>query len=216
MSGPHRFRQIPYLVIIVTIFVTIFLTTIAISQQSRQTRSIWDLPAVVRSKPFQRWWWAYKQRVYPGDEIPQMARERAIKQIEEIRVSERTMARTSIVQGDSWISIGPAPILGGQIGNMGNTRAMSGRVADVAVDPGNQNHWLIGGAQGGIWETLDSGLTWRPKTDNQNSMAFGAIAFAPSDPMVIYAGMGEAIFGSDSYGGYGLLKSTNGGQKAGI
>ncbi|MBK8312982.1 MAG: SBBP repeat-containing protein [Acidobacteria bacterium] len=212
MSGPHRFRQIPYLVIIVTIFVTIFLTTIAISQQSRQTRSIWDLPAVVRSKPFQRWWWAYKQRVYPGDEIPQMARERAIKQIEEIRVSERTMARTSIVQGDSWISIGPAPILGGQIGDMGNTRAMSGRVADVAVDPGNQNHWLIGGAQGGIWETLDSGLTWRPKTDNQNSMAFGAIAFAPSDPMVIYAGMGEAIFGSDSYGGYGLLKSINGGE----
>jgi photosystem II stability/assembly factor-like uncharacterized protein len=39
----------------------------------------------------------------------------------------------------------------------------------------------------------------------------GAIAFAPSDPRIVYAGTGEAVFTSIAYGGEGILKSTDGG-----
>jgi len=84
-------------------------------------------------------------------------------------------------------------------------------VADIAVDPSNPNHWLIGAAQGGVWETRDTGATWTPLTDNQPSLAMGAVAFAPSNPNVIYAGTGETVFSADSYAGAGLLKSTDGG-----
>ena len=66
----------------------------------------------------------------------------------------------------------------------------------------------IGTAQGGVWETHDDGTTWAPTTDAQASLAMGAIAFAPSNPRIIYAGTGEAHFSSDSYAGAGLLKST--------
>ena len=88
---------------------------------------------------------------------------------------------------------------------------MSGRIAAVAVDPSDVTHWLIGAAQGGVWETRSTGTTWTPKTDSQASLAMGAIAFAPSDPNIIYAGTGEANFSGDSYAGEGLLKSADGG-----
>jgi len=120
-------------------------------------------------------------------------------------------AASQPVQGNRWVNIGPAPILGGQIGATGNTRPMSGRVADVVVNPSDSDHWLIGAAQGGVWETRDAGTTWTPKTDAQASLAMGAIAFAPSNPNIIYAGTGEAVFSADAYAGAGLLRSTDGG-----
>jgi hypothetical protein len=86
-----------------------------------------------------------------------------------------------------------------------------GRVAAIAVDPRDQQHWLIGAAQGGIWETRDAGTTWTAKTDAAPSLAMGKIAFAPSDPNIIYAGTGEAVSGGFSYGGAGILKSVDSG-----
>ena len=100
------------------------------------------------------------------------------------------------------MNIGPAPILNGQTNPQS---PVSGRVADVAVDPGNPNHWLIGAAQGGIWETFNGGTTWAPRTDDPPTLALGAIAFAPSNPNIVYASTGEAVF-SAAYPGEGCLQ----------
>ncbi|MBI3329700.1 MAG: hypothetical protein HYZ81_23710, partial [Nitrospinae bacterium] len=169
----------------------------------------WQFPDLTNSKPFQRWWWAFQQRAYPLEDVPEGARLQALQQIEQSKVT--LPAPSQPVPGSAWITIGPAPILGGQIGKTTTTRAMSGRIADIAVDPSDPNHWLIGAAQGGIWETRDAGATWTPKTDDQASLAMGAMAFAPSNSSTIYAGTGEAVFSGDAYGGAGLLKSTDGG-----
>jgi hypothetical protein len=106
-----------------------------------------------------------------------------------------------------WYSIGPQPISRTDV----FVEDDSGRVTCLAADPSKPNHWLMGAAQGGIWETTDSGLTWNPNTDDQASMAMGAIAFAPNKPSLVYAGTGEANFRGDAYAGAGLLVSTNGG-----
>ncbi len=170
--------------------------------QPEQPVDLWQFPQLTNSKPFQRWWWAFQQRAYPLGYIPEDAQLRALQQIEQFQAG---LAPTSQpVQGDRWVNIGPAPILAG-------TTAYSGRVTNIAVDPSDATHWLIGAAQGGIWETRDTGTTWTPKTDAQASLAMGAIAFAPSNPSIIYAGTGEANFSGDSYAGAGLLKSTDGG-----
>jgi uncharacterized protein (TIGR03437 family) len=87
----------------------------------------------------------------------------------------------------------------------------AGRVTSVAVDPGDSSHWLAGAATGGIWETHDGGLTWTPRTDDQPTLASGALAFAPSDPKIVYVGTGEMGFSRDAYAGLGLLKSSDGG-----
>jgi hypothetical protein len=112
----------------------------------------------------------------------------------------------------SWYNIGPQPITTIDPQDMTTiVERDSGRVTCLAVDPSNPNHWLIGAAQGGIWETPDRGVTLFPRTDDQASMAMGAIAFAPGNPSIVYAGTGEANFRGDAYAGAGLLLSSDGG-----
>src|SRR5207244_2542535 len=141
-------------------------------------------------------------RRYPLDDIPDGALARALDQT---YAAEATRdARLSPVTGTGWVNIGPTPVV------IPSGAAWAGRVADVAADPSDGAHWLIGAAQGGVWETHDAGATWAPRTDDQASLAMGAIAFAPGSPSVVYAGTGEAVF-SNVYGGAGLLKSVDGG-----
>ncbi len=64
-----------------------------------------------------------------------------------------------------------------------------------------------------------SGSSWTPLTDNQATLQMGAIAVAPSNPNIIYAGTGEANLGPSKlqfrrdniYSGRGVLKSTDAG-----
>jgi len=109
-----------------------------------------------------------------------------------------------------WYNIGPQPINTLDT-NHNIIEQDSGRVAALAVDPSNSNHWLVGSAQGGVWETSDAGNSWDPRTDSQASLAMGAIAFAPANPLLVYAGTGEPNFRGDDYAGAGLLVSHNGG-----
>lgn len=113
-----------------------------------------------------------------------------------------------------WYSLGPQPIdtiLGFNPDTLGfNTEADCGRVTALAVDPSRPLHWLIGTAQGGIWENTNSGPSY-PRTDNQASLAVGAITFAPGNPSLVYAGTGEPNFRGDAYAGAGLLLSDDGG-----
>ena len=111
-------------------------------------------------------------------------------------------AATSAATTEQWFNIGPAPIA---------PDGTVGRVDDVAVDPSDPAHWLIGAAGGGIWETFDSGATWAPRSDDQPSLAMGAIAFFRGDPSIVYAATGDAMGSPDSRGGEGLLKSLDGG-----
>jgi hypothetical protein len=48
-------------------------------------------------------------------------------------------------------------------------------------------------------------------TDAAPTLAVGALSYAPSNPQIIYVGTGEATFSGVSYGGEGILKSTDGG-----
>jgi hypothetical protein len=100
------------------------------------------------------------------------------------------------------MNVGPTPLRdGGSV--------LSGAVSSIAVDPSDLSHWLIGANSGGVWETRDAGTTWAPKTDDQASLVMGAVAFAPGNPNIVYAGTGGGepllLFG------VGLLKSMNGG-----
>ena len=116
-------------------------------------------PLLTNSIQFQREWWFFQQRAYPSGIIPADARLRALQQIEQSRSTQvgTDDSATSASPGtERWTNIGPAPILQGQTHPPSPT---TGRVADIAVDPRNFDHWLIGAAQGGIWETRDAGNT---------------------------------------------------------
>jgi photosystem II stability/assembly factor-like uncharacterized protein len=88
----------------------------------------------------------------------------------------------------------------------------AGRVLAVSGVPGQPQHFYFGSVNGGVWETINAGRTWKPVFDSQPIGSIGALAIAPSNPNVIYVGSGEADMRSDISQGDGMYKSTDGGK----
>ncbi len=89
-----------------------------------------------------------------------------------------------------------------------------GRVVAVTGVPEQPRTFYFGGVGGGVWKSTDGGDTWANITDGQlKTASVGAIAVAPSDPNVIYVGMGEhPIRGVMTSHGDGVYKSTDAGR----
>ena len=89
-----------------------------------------------------------------------------------------------------------------------------GRALAVTGVIGDSHTYYFGSTGGGVWKSTDGGLSWRPMTDKTKSMSpsIGAIAVAPSDANVIYAGTGEACIRGDIIEGDGVYKSIDGGK----
>jgi photosystem II stability/assembly factor-like uncharacterized protein len=104
----------------------------------------------------------------------------------------------SLFSGLRWRSIGP---------NRG------GRSQTGAGSASRPLEYYFGATGGGVWKTLDGGLTWRPVSDtNLKSSSVGAIAIAPSNPDIVYAGMGETELRGNIIQGDGVYKTTDAGK----
>jgi photosystem II stability/assembly factor-like uncharacterized protein len=106
----------------------------------------------------------------------------------------------------------PAPPAGPQIWrNIGPDRG--GRALTVAGSSSRPNEYYFGAVGGGAWKTIDGGTTWKPITDGKiRSSSVGAIAVAPSNPDVVYVGMGESELRGNVMQGDGVYKTTDGGK----
>src|SRR6266581_9297153 len=88
-----------------------------------------------------------------------------------------------------------------------------GRVVAVAGDPVHSQVFYFGSTGGGVWKTTDGGIIWENVSDGYFKRAsVGALAVAPSDPNVIYVGMGEATIRSNVSHGDGVYRSTDAGK----
>jgi photosystem II stability/assembly factor-like uncharacterized protein len=87
-----------------------------------------------------------------------------------------------------------------------------GRALAVAGVPSEPSVFYFGSVDGGVWKTVNAGLTWQPLFQHEPVASIGAIAIAPSDPNVIYVGTGEADMRSNISLGGGVFKSTDAGR----
>lgn len=110
--------------------------------------------------------------------------------------------------GLDWQPIGPRPFTNEYWS--GNADA-GGRVCAIIVDPNDPDIAYLGGAQGGVWKTVDGGVNWTPLTDHLSSLASGALAFDPTDSDIVWYGTGEQHFSGDSFYGDGLFRTTDAG-----
>ncbi len=149
--------------------------------------------------------WFMMQRAYPFDAPPAEARLKAwlARPNDAGRGKDREMDTRSVAQ--TWRSIGPSPTTPAFPNNWGVT---SGRLNAIAVHPTAPHIILIGASTGGIWRSTDGGANFVPVTDTHVDLAVGSIAFAKSNPSVVYAGMGDL---DNGYFGTGVLKSTDAG-----
>ncbi|MBV9271740.1 MAG: glycoside hydrolase, partial [Candidatus Eremiobacteraeota bacterium] len=87
-----------------------------------------------------------------------------------------------------------------------------GRTVAVTGVPQQPGVFYIAAVNGGIWKSTDYGHTWKAIfDDNKSSGSIGALAVAPSDPNIIYAGSGEGLRRPDLAVGDGIYKSSDAG-----
>lgn len=119
------------------------------------------------------------------------------EQVSSALKSKAALSEQSLFKNIPLTSIGPT--------------VMSGRVADLEVNPEDPTEFYVGYASGGVWHTKNNGTTFTPIMDNAPSINVGDIGIHwPS--RTIWVGTGENISSRSSYSGIGMLKTTDNGE----
>ncbi len=90
--------------------------------------------------------------------------------------------------------------------------AMSGRVVDLAVYEQDPYTFYAATATGGLWKTVNNGITFTPVFDKENTHSIGAIVLNQNNPNILYVGTGERANRQSNSWGDGLYKSNDGGK----
>lgn len=99
----------------------------------------------------------------------------------------------------AWRAIGPA--------------LFGGRVDDIEAVPDDPNVIFVATASGGIFRSMNNGVTWQPVFDDAGpALSIGDIAIAPSDPSIVWAGTGEPNNRQSATWGDGVYRSLDGGS----
>ncbi len=138
--------------------------------------------------------WGWLQRTFPYGTADSDAYTQALKQ------RRQMLRQTGLQKGNQvrWEFAGPDNI--------------GGRVVDIEYNPRNPQIAYAGAATGGVFKTMDGGLSWSPVFDEQALLSVGDIALVPQHPDTLYVGTGEANGGHNNFPGNGLYKSTDGGR----
>jgi photosystem II stability/assembly factor-like uncharacterized protein len=112
--------------------------------------------------------------------------------------AQETKAPAHLDKLFNWRSIGPA--------NMG------GRITSLAVVPGDPSCYYAATASGGLLKTVNNGSTFEHQFDKEATVSLGAVAVAPTNRNIVWAGTGEANPRNSVSWGDGVYKSTDGGK----
>ncbi|TCT04805.1 autotransporter outer membrane beta-barrel domain-containing protein [Paralcaligenes ureilyticus] len=103
----------------------------------------------------------------------------------------------SPARAQSWMPVGPSPTImatpGGASTNVvgiGNN-PVAGAMQAVLPSPTHPNMLFASAVNGGVWQTVDGGATWKPLGDDLPSLSIGAMSFDQSDPSYLWVGFGK-------------------------
>lgn len=133
-------------------------------------------------------------------------------------IAEKNSTSKASATGN-WLPYGPAVY---PTPNFPTTEPGLGRINCITFHPTDANTFWVGVAQGGVWKTVDSGVSWTPLTDNLPTIRISDIAIDPAHPDTMYVSLGDyAYFGAGltlddrkrhTHYGIGVYKTTNGGS----
>jgi photosystem II stability/assembly factor-like uncharacterized protein len=95
--------------------------------------------------------------------------------------------------------------------NIGPT-VQGGRIVDIDVNNKNTKEFYVAYGSGGIFKTLNNGISFEPVFDENDVMGIGDMVLSQTDPRIIYVGTGEKNSSRSSYAGTGVYKTLDGGK----
>ena len=119
------------------------------------------------------------------------AREQSWRRHEELRVE-------SPFYGLRWKQIGPV--------------LQGGRIECFTTKPDSPSTMYAGVGSGGLWKSINNGLTWTPIFEQQSSIAIGDVAISPARPSTIWVGSGEVLLARSALPGMGVFRSDDEGR----
>lgn len=87
----------------------------------------------------------------------------------------------------------------------------SGRIADIAIHPENENVWYVAAGSGGVWKTTNAATTWKPIFDKEKVYSIGCLTIDEKNPSTIWVGTGENVGGRHVGFGDGIYVSHDDG-----
>ncbi len=94
--------------------------------------------------------------------------------------------------------------------SVGPTR-QGGRYVDFAVYEKNPTIFYAALASGGVWKTVNNGISFESIFDNAGPISVGDIAVDQTNPDILWVGTGEANNSRTAYYGDGIYKTEDGG-----
>ena len=89
---------------------------------------------------------------------------------------------------------------------------MSGRIVDLAVVESNVAVFYAASATGGVWKTVNGGVTFQPVFQDEATHSVGDVVVHQRDTSVVWVGTGERASRQSSSWGDGVYRSTDGGE----
>ncbi len=86
-----------------------------------------------------------------------------------------------------------------------------GRIHDVEALPYDPSTIYVASASGGLWKSVNRGISWTNLWEHMPTSTFGDLAIAPSDPDILYAGTGEQQNRQSTSWGNGVYRSDDAG-----
>jgi len=129
-----------------------------------------------------------------------------------VLISFAAISFHSVSTAQQSVKFDSATISGLPVRNIGSAM-MSGRVAAIdAITEDGRLTVFVGSASGGVWKSVNGGLTFKPVFDKQPVQSIGAVAIDRSNPKIVWAGSGESWARNSVSVGDGIYKSTDGGE----
>ena len=89
---------------------------------------------------------------------------------------------------------------------------MSGRIADIVIDPQDTSTWYVAVGSGGVWKTSNAGTTWTPIFEDQSVYSIGCLTLDPTNRNTLWVGTGENVSGRHVGFGDGVYRSRDAGS----
>ncbi len=167
----------------------------------------------------------YAHRAYPAADVPMTATQNARKAWANLKTRQTQQAKLNLSAAAAAAAPGAWTLYGPSIANFpdiltfsGAPYTASGRITALVVDPACNvsicRVWAAA-AGGGVWRTdnalASGGPTWTFVSGSFATNAIGTLTYNAGTG-TLYAGTGEPNASGDSEAGWGIYKSTNGGN----